>query len=81
MTDLDKTIESILLVDDQPANLQVLSQTLEKLGAKLLFAKNGETALAIAQKARPNLILLDIMMPGIDGFEVCRRLKANPETR
>jgi sigma-B regulation protein RsbU (phosphoserine phosphatase) len=59
----------------------VLSQTLEKLGTRLLFAKNGETALAIAQKACPNLILLDIMMPGIDGFEVCRQLKANPETR
>ena len=81
MAELNKTMESILLVDDQPANLQMLSQTLEKLGTKLLFAKNGETALAIAQKAQPNLILLDIMMPGIDGFEVCRRLKENSETR
>ena len=81
MTEMDTGIESILLVDDQPANLQVLFQTLEKLGSKLLFAKNGETALAIAQKALPDLILLDIMMPGIDGFEVCRRLKANPDTR
>jgi sigma-B regulation protein RsbU (phosphoserine phosphatase) len=78
---MDKTTESILLVDDQPANLQLLSQTLESLGSKLLFAKNGESALAIAQKARPDLILLDIMMPGIDGFEVCRRLKANPDTQ
>lgn len=81
MTDTDKTAESILLVDDQPANLQVLFQTLEILGAKLLFAKNGEAALSIAQKAQPNLILLDVMMPGIDGFEVCRRLKASPDTR
>ncbi len=81
MTEMDTGIESILLVDDQPANLQVLFQTLEKLGSKLLFAKNGEMALAIAQKALPDLILLDIMMPGIDGFEVCRRLKANPDTR
>jgi len=78
---MDKTTESILLVDDQPANLQLLSQTLESLGSRLLFAKNGETALTIAQKARPDLILLDIMMPGIDGFEVCRRLKTNPETQ
>jgi sigma-B regulation protein RsbU (phosphoserine phosphatase) len=77
----DQTIaESILLVDDQPANLQVLLQTLEGLGCKLLVAKSGEAALAIAQKARPDLILLDIMMPGIDGFEVCRRLKADPAT-
>jgi phosphoserine phosphatase RsbU/P len=74
-------MESILLVDDQPANLQVLLQTLETLGCKLLVAKNGEAALTIAQKASPDLILLDIMMPGIDGFEVCRRLKANPATR
>jgi sigma-B regulation protein RsbU (phosphoserine phosphatase) len=81
MTEMGTGIESILLVDDQPANLQVLFQTLEKLGSKLLFAKNGETALAIAQKALPDLILLDIMMPGINGFEVCRRLKANPDTR
>jgi phosphoserine phosphatase RsbU/P len=78
---MDKPMESILLVDDQPANLQLLSQTLESLGSKLLFAKNGESALAIAQKARPDLILLDIMMPGIDGFEVCRRLKANTDTQ
>lgn len=73
-------MEAILLVDDQPANLQVLLQTLGSLGCKLLVAKNGEAALTIVQKARPDLILLDIMMPGIDGFEVCRRLKANPTT-
>ncbi|MDY0375122.1 MAG: SpoIIE family protein phosphatase [Desulfobacterium sp.] len=80
MTKTNKITESILLVDDQPANLQVLMNTLERLGCKLLVAKNGETALTIAQKVRPDLILLDIMMPGIDGFEVCRRLKANPDT-
>jgi len=72
--------ESILLVDDNPANLQVLFQTLGSLGCKLLIAKNGEGALAIAHKALPDLILLDIMMPGIDGFEVCRRLKADLAT-
>lgn len=81
MTITDKITESILLVDDQPANLQVLMHTLESLGCKLLVAKNGETALTIAQKMRPDLILLDIMMPGIDGFEVCRRLKADPDTQ
>jgi phosphoserine phosphatase RsbU/P len=77
---MDTTMESILLVDDQPANLQVLLQTLESVGCKLLVAKSGEAALTIVQKARPDLILLDIMMPGIDGFEVCRRLKADPAT-
>ena len=77
----DKNTESILLVDDQPANLQVLMHTLERFGCKLLVAKNGEAALAIARKVHPDLILLDIMMPGIDGFEVCRRLKADQNTQ
>lgn len=72
--------ESILLVDDNPTNLQVLFQTLEGVGCKLLIAKNGEMALTIAGKALPDLILLDIMMPDIDGYEVCRRLKTNPAT-
>ena len=72
--------ESILLVDDNPTNLQVLFQTLEGVGCKLLIAKNGNGALAIAGKALPDLILLDIMMPDIDGYEVCRQLKADPAT-
>ena len=72
--------ESILLVDDNPTNLQVLFQTLEGAGCKLLIAKNGNGALTIAGKARPDLILLDIMMPDIDGYEVCRQLKADPAT-
>ena len=80
MRDISTAMESILLVDDQPANLQVLFQTLKSVGCNLLVAKNGEAALTIAQKAHPDLILLDIMMPGIDGFEVCRRLKADPAT-
>ncbi len=70
--------EQILLVDDNVTNLQVLHQTLDGRGYKILVAKNGASALAIAEKARPSLILLDIMMPEMDGFEVCRRLKADP---
>jgi sigma-B regulation protein RsbU (phosphoserine phosphatase) len=73
--------ERILLVDDNPTNLQVLFQTLEGRGYNLLVAKDGETALTIVKKALPELILLDIMMPGIDGYEVCRQLKENPATR
>jgi sigma-B regulation protein RsbU (phosphoserine phosphatase) len=72
--------ESLLLVDDNPVNLQVLFQTLEHQGCKLLIAKNGEMAISIAKKAHPSLVLLDIMMPGIDGYEVCRQLKADPAT-
>ena len=70
----------VLLVDDTPTNLQVLFKTLNGRGLKLLIAKDGESAIEIAQKAKPSLILLDIMMPGIDGYETCRRLKADPET-
>ncbi|MGB6383077.1 MAG: SpoIIE family protein phosphatase [Syntrophobacteria bacterium] len=73
--------ERILLVDDNPTNLQVLFQTLEGRGYNLLVAKDGETAISIAIKALPELILLDIMMPGIDGYEVCRRLKNDPTTK
>jgi len=73
--------ERILLVDDNPTNLQVLFQTLEGRGYNLLVAKDGETALSVARKGLPALILLDIMMPGIDGYEVCRQLKGDPATK
>jgi sigma-B regulation protein RsbU (phosphoserine phosphatase) len=75
------TNEKILLVDDNATNLQVLFQTLDGRGYNLLVAKNGQTALSIVRKATPNLILLDIMMPEMDGYEVCRRLKDDPATR
>jgi DNA-binding response OmpR family regulator len=71
----------ILLVDDNAINLQMLHQTLTGRNYKLLSARSGEDALRIAQKAVPDLILLDIMMPGIDGYETCVRLKANEATR
>ena len=80
MEKISAITESILLVDDNPTNLQVLFQTLDGVGCKLLIAKNGEMALSIADKARPDLILLDIMMPDIDGYEVCRQLKSVPAT-
>lgn len=72
--------EQILLVDDNPTNLQVLFKTLEGSGYRLLAARDGEAALYTAKRAKPSLILLDVMMPGMDGFEVCERLKADPET-
>ena len=70
----------VLIVDDNPTNLQVLLQTLDGRGHELLAATNGEDALRIAGTEHPALVLLDVMMPGIDGYEVCRRLKANPAT-
>jgi len=72
--------DKVLLVDDNTTNLQLLHETLVGLGYKLLIAKNGQTALAIVQKSAPSLILLDIMMPEMDGYEVCRRLKADKNT-
>src|SRR5882724_995379 len=73
--------EKILLVDDVPANLSVLTAALEPEGYEILAAPNGPTALKVAAKARPHLILLDIMMPEVNGLETCRRLKADEATR
>lgn len=66
----------VLIVDDTPANLDVISQALIDAGFETAIATSGERALKQVQLALPDLILLDIMMPGIDGFETCRRLKA-----
>ena len=73
--------ETILIVDDTPANLGVLVETLGAAGYQLMVAEDGEEALAQTARTRPDLILLDVMMPGIDGFETCRRLKAQAATR
>ena len=72
---------TILLVDDNPTNLQLLFGTLKGLGYKLLVAQSGEDALKVAQWAQPDLILLDILMSGMDGFETCEKLKESPQTR
>jgi len=71
----------ILIVDDTPANIDVLDQMLEAEGHQISVAASGEAALDLAPKIAPDLILLDIMMPGIDGFETCRRLTADPATK
>lgn len=70
----------ILLVDDNPNNLKVLSEAIQKCGWKALMATDGESAIEQTEYAHPDLILLDVMMAGIDGFETCRRLKTNPIT-
>lgn len=71
----------ILIVDDVPANLSALSDTLEPEGYQILVARSGAQALETAARARPDLILLDVMMPGMDGYETCRRLKTSEATR
>lgn len=72
---------TILVVDDNPTNIQVLFDVLNASDYEVAVAKSGESALKRLQNYLPDLILLDVMMPGIDGFETCRRLKTNSETR
>jgi len=77
----NESIEArILIVDDISANLNLLREVLEPEGYEILGAPSGEIALQIANRTVPDLILLDIVMKGIDGFETCRRLKADPKT-
>jgi two-component system, sensor histidine kinase and response regulator len=71
----------ILVVDDQPINVQLLKRKLEKEGMEILTAYNGQEALLLAERTPPDLILLDVMMPDMDGIEVCQRLQANESLR
>ncbi|MCP6757972.1 MAG: hybrid sensor histidine kinase/response regulator [Fischerella sp. CENA71] len=71
----------ILIVDDNPTNLCVLCEALKSEGFRFRVAVDGESAIAQVERHQPELILLDVQMPGIDGFETCRRLKANPATQ
>jgi class 3 adenylate cyclase len=70
----------ILVVEDTPANIQVLNSTLKEKGYLVSVATSGAQALEVVGRMRPDLILLDVMMPGMDGFETCRRLKASSAT-
>jgi class 3 adenylate cyclase len=68
----------LLVVDDNPANLEVLETRLARQGYEIVTAKDGDEALIVAREKTPDLILLDVMMPGKDGIQVCRELKADP---
>ena len=81
MNESDTRAKVILIVDDAPDNLLMLFSYLEEKGYRVLLAEDGETALQIALAKTPDLILLDVLMPDIDGFETCRRLKAQPDTQ
>jgi signal transduction histidine kinase len=72
---------TILIVDDTPINLRVIVESLEGQGYQIVVATRGEEALKRADYVQPDLILLDVMMPDLNGFEICRRLKAQPGTR
>ncbi|HEY9640866.1 MAG TPA: response regulator [Coleofasciculaceae cyanobacterium] len=71
----------ILIVDDTPTNLELLLDCLEDAGFKVVVAEDGRRAIELATYAPPDLILLDVLMPEMDGFETCRRLKANSRTQ
>lgn len=72
--------KEILLVDDVQYNLRLLSEALKPLGHNLLACQSGEVALKVASKSQPDIILLDVVMPGMDGFETLERLKEQNET-
>ncbi|BAZ50045.1 response regulator receiver sensor signal transduction histidine kinase [Nostoc sp. NIES-4103] len=78
--DVTATKGTILVVDDNPTNIQVLFDVLSEIGYRVAIAKSGEVALQRVQSYHPDIILLDVMMPGIDGFETCQRLKADSTT-
>jgi CheY-like chemotaxis protein len=73
--------EPVLIVDDNPANMTLASFLLEKHGYTVKTAANADEALEVLKTFSPRLILMDLQMPGIDGFELTRRLKADPATR
>src|SRR5271163_3115383 len=72
---------TVLIADDNPTNLNVLFEYLSAQGYRVLIAEDGAGAIEQAQYGQPDLILLDVMMPGIDGFETCLKLKESAETK
>jgi DNA-binding response OmpR family regulator len=72
--------KKVLFVDDEPGYSRAMTYTLEKEGYEVVSASNGLQALMKAQKENPDLIILDVMLPGMDGFEVCSRLRNDPQT-
>ena len=73
--------EKILVVDDSPTELDLITASLKKQGYQIITAVDGEEALAKAESERPNLIVLDVILPKKNGFQVCRQLKTAPETK
>lgn len=80
MTAIDLSTRTILIIDDTPANLEVMVASLEHHDFRVLVAEDGEEGLQRSILVQPDLILLDVVMPGVDGFDICRRLKNTPQT-
>ncbi|MEL7035648.1 MAG: response regulator [Cyanobacteria bacterium J06592_8] len=81
MVNANQKLPTILVIDDNPTNLAVAVNSLEERGFSVLIARDGNTGIKRAKFACPDIILLDVLMPGIDGFETCRQLKEIPETQ
>ena len=81
LADGDLAAATLLLVDDNQQNLELMQAWLEPLGCTLEVAHDGAEALEVAGRSHPDLVLLDVMMPRMSGFEACRRLKDAPATR
>ena len=81
LADSDLATATLLLVDDNQQNLELMQAWLEPLGCTLEVARDGAEALEVAGRSHPDLVLLDVMMPRMSGFEACRRLKDAPATR
>lgn len=79
LTETDRP--TVMVADDTPANLDTMVELLERQGYDVLAVASGEGALRVARDAKPHVILLDVLMPGMDGYETCRQLKSMPETR
>lgn len=78
---MNHDVSSILVVEDNPATLSLLFNLLDEAGFEVLVSQDGETAIKAAKTAQPDMILLDVLMSGMDGFETCQRLKTCPETK
>ena len=70
----------ILVIEDDPVSSRLASYTLEKAGYQVVTASNGLQGLRKARSEKPDLLILDVMLPGVDGFEICHRLRADPQT-
>jgi two-component system cell cycle response regulator len=81
ISDVDLSSASILLVDDNAQNLELMAAFLEELPCTIQTASDGVEAIESIERMRPNLVILDVMMPRMSGFEVCQKIKSQPSTR
>lgn len=79
MSELDPGRQIVLVVDDSPESLSMVASAIEEAGMTVLVARDGQTALELTKRIQPDVVLMDALMPGLDGFETCERLKSGPD--